>query len=113
MVLKSPYTGHQRKGCGWPRKLRWVAHPVRRAPLQRAARHPVCGPARMTPSPFAHQAGVRVGSGMMLAMSGDRRIEAMWSGLGEGEQRWFLGTLATIRVSGEAVDGRFALIEFL
>ena len=39
--------------------------------------------------------------------------EAMWSDLGEGEGRWFLGTLATIRIPGEAVDGRFALIEFL
>src|SRR4051794_28828885 len=38
---------------------------------------------------------------------------ATWSKFGEGEQRWFLGTLATIRVPGEAVDGRFALIEFL
>src|SRR3954469_15632392 len=37
---------------------------------------------------------------------------ATWSALGEGEQLWFLGTLATIRVQGEAVDGRFALIEF-
>ena len=36
-----------------------------------------------------------------------------WSGPGEGEQLWFLGTLATIRIPGEAVDGRFALIEFL
>jgi quercetin dioxygenase-like cupin family protein len=50
---------------------------------------------------------------MMLAMSGDRSIEATWSRLEEGEQRWFLGTLATIRVSGEVVDGRFSLIEFL
>ena len=32
---------------------------------------------------------------------------------GEGERLWFLGTLATIRVAGGAVDGRFALIEFL
>ena len=31
----------------------------------------------------------------------------------EGERRWFLGTLATIKVPGEAVDGRFALIEFV
>ena len=30
-----------------------------------------------------------------------------------GEQLWFLGTLATIKVPGEATDGRFALIEFL
>jgi quercetin dioxygenase-like cupin family protein len=36
-----------------------------------------------------------------------------WSGPGEGERLWFLGTLATIRIPGEAVDGRFALIEFL
>jgi quercetin dioxygenase-like cupin family protein len=36
-----------------------------------------------------------------------------WSALGEGEQLWFLGTLATIRIPGEAVEGRFALIEFL
>jgi quercetin dioxygenase-like cupin family protein len=39
--------------------------------------------------------------------------ETTWSGAGEGERRWFLGTLTTIRVSGEAVDDRFALIEFL
>jgi quercetin dioxygenase-like cupin family protein len=36
-----------------------------------------------------------------------------WSGSGQGEQRWFLGTLATIKLPGEASDGRFALIEFL
>jgi quercetin dioxygenase-like cupin family protein len=46
-------------------------------------------------------------------MDGDRGVEAVWSNLGEGEQRWFLGTLATIRVPGEAVAGRFALIEFV
>jgi quercetin dioxygenase-like cupin family protein len=39
--------------------------------------------------------------------------EATSSAAGEGEQLWFLGTLATIRVPGEAVDGRYALIEFL
>ena len=38
---------------------------------------------------------------------------ATWSGSGEGEQLWFLGTLATIKLPGEASDGRFALIEFL
>src|SRR4051794_37359102 len=38
---------------------------------------------------------------------------AMWSAPGEGQRLWFLGTLATIRVPGEAVDGRFALIEFV
>jgi quercetin dioxygenase-like cupin family protein len=46
-------------------------------------------------------------------MSGDRCAEVTWSDLGDGQQRWFLGTLATIRVPGEAVDGRFAVIEFL
>jgi len=38
---------------------------------------------------------------------------ATWSGPGKGEQFWFLGTLATIKVPGEASQGRFALIEFL
>src|SRR4051812_30848401 len=37
----------------------------------------------------------------------------MGSGVGEGHQVWFLGTLATIRVHGDSVGGRFALIEFL
>jgi quercetin dioxygenase-like cupin family protein len=37
----------------------------------------------------------------------------MASGPGDGEQLWFLGTLAVIRVPGEATGGRFALIEFL
>ena len=32
---------------------------------------------------------------------------------GNGECLWFLGTLATIRVPGEAVGGRYALLEFL
>ena len=39
--------------------------------------------------------------------------EATWSASGEGERLWFVGTLATIRVPGEAVGGRYALIEFL
>ena len=38
---------------------------------------------------------------------------ATWSDSGKGEQLWFLGTLATIRLSGEASDGRFSLVEFL
>jgi quercetin dioxygenase-like cupin family protein len=38
---------------------------------------------------------------------------ASWSGPGEGERLWFLGTLATVKVPGEATEGRFALIEFL
>ncbi|HEY1356989.1 MAG TPA: cupin domain-containing protein [Thermoleophilaceae bacterium] len=32
---------------------------------------------------------------------------------GEGERWWFLGTLGIVRVPGEAVGGRYALIEFL
>ena len=36
-----------------------------------------------------------------------------WSVSEESEQLWFLGTLATIKLPGEASDGRFALIEFL
>jgi quercetin dioxygenase-like cupin family protein len=40
-------------------------------------------------------------------------ITATSSRPGEGERLWFVGTLATIRVPGEATDGRFALIEFL
>ena len=40
-------------------------------------------------------------------------LGATWSGSGEGERLWFLGTLATIRVPGEATEGRFALMEFL
>ena len=35
------------------------------------------------------------------------------SAVGRDERLWFLGTLAIVRVPGEAVDGRFALIEFL
>src|SRR3954465_7175369 len=38
---------------------------------------------------------------------------ATWSGPAEGERLWFLGTLATIKIPGEATDGRFSLIEFL
>ena len=36
-----------------------------------------------------------------------------WEAAGGGERRWFVGTLATITVPGEASEGRFALIEFL
>jgi quercetin dioxygenase-like cupin family protein len=46
-------------------------------------------------------------------VSSEVSATATWSGSGEGEQLWFLGTLATIKVPGEASDGRFALIEFL
>src|SRR3954466_16161107 len=46
-------------------------------------------------------------------MSGDRGVQATWSDSGEGEQRWFVGTLATIPGPGEDAEGRFALIEFV
>ena len=36
-----------------------------------------------------------------------------WSAANTGERLWFVGTFATIRIPGEAVDGRYALIEFL
>jgi quercetin dioxygenase-like cupin family protein len=49
----------------------------------------------------------------LVSMTGKASAVATWSGPGEGEQLWFLGTLATIRTPGEATDGRFALIEFL
>jgi quercetin dioxygenase-like cupin family protein len=39
--------------------------------------------------------------------------QVTWSAATTGEQLWFVGTFATIRIPGEAVDGRFALIEFL
>jgi quercetin dioxygenase-like cupin family protein len=39
--------------------------------------------------------------------------KAFSSGPGEGERLWFVGTLATIKVPGEAVGDRFALLEFL
>jgi len=38
---------------------------------------------------------------------------ATWTAPDKGERLWFLGTLATIKVPGEASHGRFALIEFL
>jgi quercetin dioxygenase-like cupin family protein len=44
---------------------------------------------------------------------GEASTTASWSGPGAGERLWFLGTLATIKVPGEANAGRFALIEFL
>jgi quercetin dioxygenase-like cupin family protein len=38
---------------------------------------------------------------------------AVWSAAGKGQQLWFLGTLAIVRVPGEAVSGRFSITEFL
>jgi quercetin dioxygenase-like cupin family protein len=46
-------------------------------------------------------------------VAGEGITAATWSAAGVGERLWFLGTLATIRVPGEASDGHFALIEFL
>jgi quercetin dioxygenase-like cupin family protein len=46
-------------------------------------------------------------------VTGEGTTPATSSGPGEGERLWFLGTLATIKLPGEATDGRFALIEFL
>ena len=40
-------------------------------------------------------------------------MSATWSQAGEGERRWFLGTLAITRIAGAAAGDRFALIEFL
>jgi quercetin dioxygenase-like cupin family protein len=37
----------------------------------------------------------------------------LWSAPGEGEHIWFLGALVTIKVPGEALEGRCTLIEFL
>jgi quercetin dioxygenase-like cupin family protein len=42
-----------------------------------------------------------------------RAGRATSTGDGEGERLWFLGTLATVRVPGEAVDGRYSLMEIL
>src|SRR6266550_126313 len=46
-------------------------------------------------------------------MAQETQAPTLSAGPDEGERRWFLGTLATIKVPGEAVGGRFALIEFL
>jgi len=41
------------------------------------------------------------------------KAAATWSAPADGERLWFLGTLAIVRVPGEASDGRLAVIEFL
>jgi quercetin dioxygenase-like cupin family protein len=46
-------------------------------------------------------------------VTGEQTTAATSSGPGDGERLWFLGTLATIKLPGEATDGRFSLIEFL
>jgi quercetin dioxygenase-like cupin family protein len=46
-------------------------------------------------------------------MSSASPADPVASAAGEGEALWFLGTLAIVRVPGEAVGDRFALMEFL
>jgi quercetin dioxygenase-like cupin family protein len=46
-------------------------------------------------------------------MAGDTSAVTTWSAPGEGQRLWFVGTLATIKLAGDANDGRFSLIEFL
>jgi quercetin dioxygenase-like cupin family protein len=50
---------------------------------------------------------------MLATVTAESGAAPVASGPAEGERLWFLGTLAIIRVPGEAVNGRFALIEFL
>src|SRR5438270_5662293 len=54
----------------------------------------------------------RTSSAMSSALPAPE-LAATWSAAGQGERLWFLGTLAIVRVPSEAVDGRFAFIEFL
>jgi quercetin dioxygenase-like cupin family protein len=49
----------------------------------------------------------------MSSASSAPELAPVWSAPADGERLWFLGTLAIIRVPGEAVDGRLAVIEFL
>jgi hypothetical protein len=44
-----------------------------------------------------------------LTLANDPTARAVCSSLTEGERRWFLRTLATMRVPGEAVEQRFTL----
>src|SRR3954447_19542170 len=46
-------------------------------------------------------------------MAGQPIADATWLMGGEGGRLWFVGTLTSIPFPGEAVDGRYALIEFL
>src|SRR5204863_147266 len=41
------------------------------------------------------------------------KLRASWSGLGGGERLWFLGTLASIRVRGDASGGCRGVVELL
>ncbi len=79
---------------------------------------------RATPTSSSLVIGSRWRAGCWSGLARSRRwwpwskmrtgeLAAVWSAPKQGERLWFLGTLAIIRVPGEAVDGRFALIEFL
>jgi quercetin dioxygenase-like cupin family protein len=48
----------------------------------------------------------------MTGVQGDG-LGVKWSAAGEGHQLWFLGTLQTLRVPGETVEGRYSLVEAL
>jgi Amino acid permease len=69
-------------------------------PLLRAARTPAIGARRI-------RCRIRCERGWQRE-SGGNVVRP-----GEGERLWFVGTLATIRIPEEVVDGRFALTEFL
>jgi quercetin dioxygenase-like cupin family protein len=49
---------------------------------------------------------------MLPTVEGEMTRE-LWSLRGEGEHIWFVNALVTIKVPGEAVDGRMTMIEFL
>src|SRR5437764_7021053 len=49
----------------------------------------------------------------MSSVRGPADLYPTWSAASDGERLWFLGTLAIVRVSGEAVEDRYAMIEFL
>ena len=49
----------------------------------------------------------------MSSARGTADLDPTWSAAGDGERLWFLGTLAIVRVPGEAVEDRYAMIEFL
>src|SRR5437870_4856962 len=51
--------------------------------------------------------------GSRLGAVSEATAGAIWSGPGDGEHIWFLGALVTIKVPGEAVDGRCTMLEFL
>src|SRR5439155_4624493 len=89
-----------------PRRGR-VPSTFRERAVARCARDPF-------PLPEAHAlARLSSGPAIRCRIVSEASTTATWSDSGKGEQLWFLGTLATIKIAGEASDGRFALIEFL